>query len=186
MRPLVHGFRLWRLLSVSSMALLILLVGLPIARAQWSALAGDGIHDPQSPAIGVLQEPGEALAGLPPDTTGNRVRWVKALEQGLIDPRINLDEGGELPLRTTDVILQRTGEMPMVRFPHKVHTAWLDCTSCHDALFEREAGKTKITMGMILRGEKCGVCHGAVSFPLTECSRCHSVPRVLGRFPRQP
>jgi hypothetical protein len=30
---------------------------------------------------------------------------------------------------------------------------------------------------LILSGEKCGLCHGAVSFPLTECKRCHSVDR---------
>jgi hypothetical protein len=24
-------------------------------------------------------------------------------------------------------------------------------------------------------GEHCGRCHGAVAFPLTECTRCHSV-----------
>jgi hypothetical protein len=30
-------------------------------------------------------------------------------------------------------------------------------------------------MQKILDGEQCGVCHGAVAFPLTECRRCHSV-----------
>jgi hypothetical protein len=29
----------------------------------------------------------------------------------------------------------------------------------------------------VLSGEKCGLCHGAVAFPLTECNRCHSVQR---------
>ena len=32
-------------------------------------------------------------------------------------------------------------------------------------------------MMLILQGEKCGLCHGAVAFPLTECLRCHSVSR---------
>ena len=32
-------------------------------------------------------------------------------------------------------------------------------------------------MLLILAGEKCGLCHGAVAFPLTECLRCHSVQR---------
>jgi hypothetical protein len=26
-------------------------------------------------------------------------------------------------------------------------------------------------------GEQCGVCHGAVAFPLTVCGRCHNTPR---------
>jgi hypothetical protein len=34
-----------------------------------------------------------------------------------------------------------------------------------------------MNMLQILSGEKCGQCHGAVAFPLTECARCHRVPR---------
>ena len=67
--------------------------------------------------------------------------------------------------------------MPMVRFPHRQHTAWLDCSNCHDQLFGQTAGATTINMMLILQGEKCGLCHGAVAFPLTECLRCHSVVR---------
>lgn len=76
-----------------------------------------------------------------------------------------------------DIILENTGEMPMVRFPHKAHTEWLDCSNCHDAIFKKEVGANPINMFAILNGEYCGRCHGAVSFPLTECLRCHSVSR---------
>jgi len=75
-------------------------------------------------------------------------------------------------------MLPRTGEMPMVLFPHKQHTEWLDCTNCHEGLFAYKAGGTKgLNMFAVLQGEFCGRCHGAVAFPLTECRRCHSVPR---------
>lgn len=148
--------------------------------ATWLPLAGDGIHDPVGPGIGVLQQPREALAVLPPDTIGNQVRWVKALDEGHIKPRTHVLVRVDMPVRDTEVILKNTGEMPMVRFPHRPHTAWLDCGSCHDELFKRVAGTTKINMAMILRGEKCGLCHGAVAFPLTECARCHSVERQVG------
>jgi c(7)-type cytochrome triheme protein len=67
--------------------------------------------------------------------------------------------------------------MPVVLFPHKRHTEWLDCSNCHDKLFKEEIGASHISMFQILAGEQCGVCHGAVSFPLTECNRCHSVLR---------
>jgi c(7)-type cytochrome triheme protein len=67
--------------------------------------------------------------------------------------------------------------MPIVRFPHRQHTLWLDCVNCHDHLFKAETGATNFSMLKILEGEQCGVCHGAVSFPLTECFRCHSVAR---------
>jgi c(7)-type cytochrome triheme protein len=147
------------------------------ATARWLALSADGLHDPSSPAIGVLQEPREAFASLPPDTAGNQVRWMQALDQGHIQPRTNIQAETLVKLRTTDVLLKNTGEMPLVLFPHRQHTAWLDCSNCHDHLFEQNAGATRINMFLILQGEKCGLCHGAVAFPLTECTRCHSVYR---------
>ena len=30
------------------------------------------------------------------------------------------------------------------------------------------------------QGQWCGKCHGRVSFPLTDCVRCHSQPKVAG------
>ncbi len=158
-------------------ALLTLVVGLGWAAGKWTPLAKDGVHDPDSPAIGVLQEPAEALSTLPPDTAGNQVLWMRALDEGHIQPRTNILPETQVNLRLTDVLLKNTGEMPLVLFPHRQHTAWLDCSNCHDQLFERKAGATRINMFLILQGEKCGLCHGAVSFPLTECLRCHSVTR---------
>lgn len=178
--------RSWRWIHRIGPGLSAASVVLLVWAAPWRPLADDGIHDPTAPGLVLLQEPAEALSGLPPDTTGNRVRWVRALDEGFINPRPTLSGEGELPSRTTDVIMPQTAGLPMVRFPHRVHTAWLHCSNCHDGLFEQVAGATDVTMAMILRGEKCGVCHGAVSFPLTECSRCHSVPRLIGTPGRSP
>jgi c(7)-type cytochrome triheme protein len=167
--------RAWRWSVLAGVLVLAAAGGWALAR--WQPLALDGLHDPASPAIGMLQEPAEALSALPPDVVGNRVRWVRALDEGHIKPRTNIQPETKVNLRTTEVLLKNTGEMPMVRFPHRQHTAWLDCSNCHDQLFAQEAGRTKLNMFAILAGEKCGVCHGAVAFPLTECSRCHSAPR---------
>jgi c(7)-type cytochrome triheme protein len=174
------GGRLFPRIRRLQWALLLLALAGVAWAATWLPLAKDGIHDPDRPAIGILQEPREALAVLPPDTIGNQVRWMEALDQGHIKPRIYVREKMELVTRDTEVMLKNTGEMAIVKFPHRQHTAWLDCTSCHDELFKRQAGATKINMAMILRGEKCGLCHGAVAFPLTECARCHSVARQIG------
>ena len=166
------------------MLLLLATAGVVFSQApQWLPLSADGIHDPSSPAVGVLQEPAAALSQLPPDTVGNQVRWMQALESGAIAPRATLLEAGELERRDTEVLMPRTGEMPMVKFPHRAHTQWLACVNCHDELFERKAGATRVNMALILSGEKCGLCHGAVAFPITECDRCHSVPRTIGPRP---
>ncbi len=143
----------------------------------WPSLRKDGLHDPKGPGIGQLQEPAAALSRLTPDTTGNMVRWMQALEKGEITPRASLKPSTEVRVYDKDILLNLQGGMPIVRFPHRAHTLWLDCANCHDHLFKAEAGATKFSMLAILQGEQCGVCHGAVSFPLTECLRCHSVAR---------
>jgi c(7)-type cytochrome triheme protein len=144
----------------------------------WRPLEKDGIHDPRGPGITLLQQPAEALAVLPRDTAGNMVRWVQALDSGAIDPRSNILPGTEVRLRTDDLIIAKYGSMPAVKFPHRQHTLWLDCSNCHDQLFKPVAGANTFSMMAILNGEQCGLCHGAVAFPLTECNRCHSVPNA--------
>lgn len=156
----------------------LILAGHVGAEINHPPLAKDGVHDPASPAIKLLQEPAEALANFPPDVVGNQLRWVKALELGNITPRANIWPGTTVNVLDLDVIMPRTAEMPMVRFPHRQHTEWLDCSNCHEKLFISKAGATKaVNMFEILQGEYCGLCHGAVAFPLTECNRCHSVVR---------
>lgn len=147
------------------------------AQQQWVPLAKDGIRDPGSPAIGILQEPAEALSRLPRDTAGNLVNWVRALDEGAIAPRTNLYPGTEVRVLDTDILLSLKGGLPMVRFPHRQHTLWLDCSNCHEALFKSKVGANRLSMFQMLQGEQCGVCHGAVAFPLTECNRCHNTPR---------
>jgi c(7)-type cytochrome triheme protein len=157
--------------------LLLLSFAALAATGKWLSIAADGLHDPSGPGVGVLQEPQEALSSLPADTAGNQVRWVHALDQQRIQPRSNIFPETRVNLRTTEVLLKNTSDRAMVRFPHRQHTAWLDCSNCHDQLFGKVAGGTRIGMLSILMGEKCGLCHGAVAFPLTECDRCHSVKR---------
>lgn len=149
----------------------------PAAGRDWPALAKDGVHDPRSPGVRQLQEPREALAPLAPDGIGNQVRWVEALERGDINPRTSLDPRTEVRVLETDIIMSRNGSLKAVRFPHRAHTLWLDCSNCHEKLFVSKAGANRISMFRILQGEFCGQCHGAVAFPLTECGRCHSVAR---------
>ncbi|UCH52476.1 MAG: hypothetical protein JSW09_07610 [Pseudomonadota bacterium] len=153
---------------------------------KWKPVTADELHDPQNPAVPRLQNPAEALSVLPPANAGNQVDWVKALRDGKIQPRTHIDSNTPLRILDSEVIMTRTGDMPYVRFPHRAHTEWLDCSNCHDALFASKIGATPITMLAILQGEYCGRCHGAVSFPLTECARCHNTPKAAaGAVPRR-
>lgn len=145
---------------------------------EWDPLAEDGLHDPEGGAMGALQEPSEALRRLPRDTTGDLVDWVAAMNLGEVEPRSTRSgRDAEAERRDTAILMRNTGSAPYVLFPHRPHTAWLDCENCHQEMFEREAGATRFTMLEILQGRYCGRCHGAVAFPLTECNRCHSVSR---------
>lgn len=165
------------------MLALVLVVGAAIAAdivRRWTPLAQDGIHDPRSPALAVLQEPGTALLRLPGDPSGNQVNWVEALDRGIINPRTNILPETQVRILDSDFLFNRVGSAPIVRFPHRAHTLWLDCTNCHEHLFKSKAGANELSKLKILQGEQCGLCHGAVAFPLTECRRCHSVPRTPG------
>ena len=160
------------------LALVILASGALHAQTQaWKPLAEDGLHDPDNPAIDLLQQPAEALSQLPPDTTGNKVLWNRALREQYIQPRTNVYPETKIEVIDMDIIMEKTGEMPLVLFPHQPHTEWLDCTNCHDKIFIKQVDANQINMFTILSGNHCGQCHGAVAFPLTECNRCHSVPR---------
>lgn len=142
-------------------------------------LANDGLHDPSNPALFMLQEANDIIATLPRDTVGTGINWDEALEEGFINPRSSIQQDFKIKVLDQDIVMPKTGEVPMVIFPHLQHTKWIDCEGCHDELFSSKAGKTPVSnMGSILRGESCGLCHGAVAFPLTECKRCHSKPRA--------
>lgn len=144
-------------------------------RSPWKPLASDNIHDPGNEALAYLQEPEDALSSLPKaEPGGNNVNWVAALESGAITPRARIDSQAEVRVLDLDIVMPDTAGMPAVVFPHKTHTEWLDCSNCHDKIFVAKTGANDFGMFEILQGDYCGQCHGAVSFPLTQCLRCHS------------
>lgn len=143
----------------------------------WPPLESDGLHDPSNPRLSYLQQPREALSTLPPAKEGNHVDWVAALRSGAISPRTNIFPETKIEVLDLDILMEDTAGMPIVKFPHRPHTEWLDCKNCHDKIFIAKRGANPVNMFKVLQGEYCGQCHGAVSFPLTQCLRCHSVPR---------
>jgi c(7)-type cytochrome triheme protein len=138
----------------------------------------DGIHDAQGPGAALLQTPKSAFDILPKSKSGNYVDWVKALDEKKIEPRYDRNDPTVQPIvMDLNIVREVKGSMPNVVYPHKQHTEWLDCSNCHPAIFIPQKGANNISMAAILLGEKCGVCHGKVAFPVSECRRCHSQPK---------
>jgi len=169
---------------------LVMLLGAGVAMSEivagdWESLATDGLHDPANPSLQFLQEPGQALSVLAPDSAGNKVDWVQAVRSGQIQPRASLEGTRVVEKQGSEIIMQNTLSFPFVRFPHDAHSLWMSCEMCHDTIFEPVIDGNGITMARILEGEYCGVCHGAVSFPLTECNRCHSVKDAAAAAPQK-
>ncbi len=137
--------------------------------------AEDGIHDPANDGTMALMAPLAAYGPLPKSLVGNRVNWVKAIEEGKINPRWDKQDPNATPVIVDlNIVREVKGSMPDVVYPHKQHTEWLDCSNCHPAIFTPQKGANAISMAAILLGEKCGVCHGKVAFPVSECRLCHS------------
>ena len=137
--------------------------------------AEDGIHDPANDGTLALQSPRDAFSALPKSNSGNRVDWVKSLAQKRIAPRWDrADPAAEPTVFDLNIVREVKGSMPDVVYPHKQHTEWLDCSNCHPAIFVPQKGANQISMAAILLGQKCGVCHGKVAFPVSECRLCHA------------
>jgi len=143
------------------------------------APAEDGIHDPANDGTMALQPPNTAFTELTRSNAGNRVDWVKSLREGKIAPRADRVDAKVAPaVMDLNIVREVKGSMPDVVYPHKQHTEWLDCSNCHPAIFKPQKGANQISMAGILLGQQCGVCHGKVAFPVSECRLCHSKPKT--------
>lgn len=151
----------------------------PLGRANRPA-AESGIHDPTNDMTSELQPPAVAFAKLPKSTAGNYIDWVKALDNKLITPRWDRsDPSAAAIVMDLNIVREVKGSMPDVVYPHKQHTEWLDCSNCHPSIFMPQKGANQISMASILLGQKCGVCHGKVAFPVSECRLCHSRKKTV-------
>ena len=146
--------------------------------------AEDGIHDPKNNGTHALQAPLSAYEGFPKANSGNRVDWGGALAQKRITPRWDRNDPKAAGLVVDlNIVREVKGSMPDVVYPHRQHTEWLDCSNCHPAIFIPQKGANQISMAAILLGEKCGVCHGKVAFPVSECRLCHSKKKDVAASP---
>ncbi len=146
-----------------------------------------GIHDPTNDMTLQLQPPATAFVDLPKSPAGNHVDWVKAIEGKSITPRWDRnDPAANAIVMDLNIVREVKGSMPDVVYPHKQHTEWLDCSNCHPAIFVPQKGANQISMASILLGQKCGVCHGKVAFPVSECRLCHSRKKATATAEAKP
>lgn len=119
-----------------------------------------------------------SLPGLPKDKFG-LIDWASMVKENIITPAGSLQTNvQDPPPLELDVLIKTKGDfVHNVMFRHKPHVYWLDCQNCHDGIFVMAKGKNKMSMQEIVKGKWCGRCHGKVSFPLTDCKRCHSQPK---------
>ena len=147
----------------------------------------DGIHDPENDGTHSLQPPLAAFTTLNRNNDGNRVDWVKSLSENKIQPRFDRNDPAAKPMvMDMNIVREVKGSMPDVVYPHKQHTEWLDCSNCHPAIFVPQKGANQISMASILLGQACGVCHGKVAFPVSDCRRCHSKSKTLPATAAKP
>lgn len=142
--------------------------------------AEDGLHDPESPGTHELQHPKEAFQALEKSDFGNHVNWVKSLDGKHFTPRTNIEDPNVKPMvMNLNIVREVRGSMADVVFPHDKHTAILSCANCHPAVFTPQKGANQMSMASIMLGQSCGVCHGAVAFPVTQstCTLCHAKPK---------
>jgi c(7)-type cytochrome triheme protein len=133
-------------------------------------------YDRSNPGYRTLQKANQALKGFPILKHGE-LDWVTTLRRGMIQPLASLSDDSQMTILDRDILMKNTKLMPYVRFPHRAHTEWLACSSCHDQIFVSKAGANRTTMSAILGGKSCGVCHNKVAFSTLACGRCHNVPK---------
>ncbi|MDH3976721.1 MAG: hypothetical protein OEV42_20860 [Deltaproteobacteria bacterium] len=158
----------------------------------------DGLHDAALPSVqNELLPPLAGMTGLTKDSFGNRVNWVKAVNNKEIMPIGKISEDDDdMMILNIDIVIPAVGWTPDVIFPHKAHTQWLGCSNCHEAqtdkkpFFEPVAGENPMTMNEVVEGKWCGWCHSAktekVAFPISDCARCHSGPIKKKATPLKP
>ena len=120
------------------------------------------------------------VGGVPRGRFGNNVDWEAAELEGKLKLTDTLPEIS-IRRKPLDVpkdysIEARIDGLPEIIFSHKKHAVWHGCELCHPDIFMVKAGGTKYTMEEIFAGKYCGLCHGSVAFPASDCQRCHTKP----------
>ena len=120
----------------------------------------------------------DVVKGFPRARFGNKVDWLKAEEQGLLDLTDHLEgisiKRSKLRFPVDAVIDAKVYEMPDIIFSHEKHAVWNGCELCHPQVFGIKSASMVYEMQEIFDGKYCGACHGKVAFMNLDCQACHS------------
>ncbi|MDH5572361.1 MAG: hypothetical protein OEY89_11385 [Gammaproteobacteria bacterium] len=101
------------------------------------------------------------------------IDWLVLQKEEVIKPVHSLDKEFEFDVRDNNVLFVSKSKLKDVVFNHKIHSTWIECSSCHPQVF-REDLNNDVKMVRMSKGKYCGRCHGKVSFTFSDCLRCHN------------
>lgn len=106
------------------------------------------------------------------------VDWEAAEKSGVIKPIDFLDglsaKKARIQNREDFSIKAGLSWVNPINFSHEKHSIWNGCELCHPEIFPTaKKGEVSFTMYSILKGRRCGACHGKVASPLNNCQKCH-------------
>ncbi|VAX05592.1 hypothetical protein MNBD_GAMMA26-1627 [hydrothermal vent metagenome] len=113
------------------------------------------------------------------------IDWIELDKLKVVEPLSSLGEDSiDEGIRDTEILFVMPQKyafmLDNVLWSHKIHTTWINCSICHkstpqrDSIFTEKAGETRVSMIELKEGKSCGTCHGRVSFPVADCTRCHN------------
>ncbi len=101
------------------------------------------------------------------------IDWLSLKEQGVFKPIHSLKDNFKHEVRDNKILFKSKSKLKDVLFDHKIHSNWINCSSCHPEVF-RDTLTNNVKMVKMSKGKFCGYCHGKVSFTFSDCKRCHT------------
>ncbi len=130
--------------------------------------------------IGAEWRPENLPEGQLPLDRFQMIDWLALKRFDAFKPLVSLDKNYKEEIRDNRILfVGKTDSVDNVLFDHRTHSDWIDCSTCHPAIFKAELGGNRIRMMEMARGRFCGHCHGRVSFTFADCKRCHNIPREV-------
>ncbi len=108
----------------------------------------------------------------------NDIDWLELQVKEVFSPIVSLDGNYKEEIKDNEILfISASNSLDNVLFSHKVHSAWIECSTCHPVIFKDELNANDIKMIEMSEGKNCGLCHGKVSFSFADCLRCHNKPK---------